>query len=99
MRGYAFGDCFARFDIGSLNIDRADAELLVPEQALERVCPVVLDQVGVAFDLADQVGLVAARIEISMPDLPIIMRADRVVSLADVDGDMDVLREDLRSPD
>ena len=87
--------CSARFDIGSLDIDRADAELLVSEHAFKSICPVMLDKNRSAFDLADQVGLVAAGIKISMPDLPIIMRADRIVALADVDGHMDVFGKSL----
>ena len=35
VRGYALGDQRAGFDIRGLNIDRADAELLVSKQALE----------------------------------------------------------------
>src|ERR1051325_9827024 len=90
--GYSFRDRFARFDIGSLDIDRADPELLVSQQALEGVGPVVLDHVGMALDPADQVCLVATSVEISMSNLPIIMRPDSVVPLAYVNGDMDVLR-------
>src|SRR5437868_1454337 len=51
----------------------------------------MLDQIGVALDLANQVGLVAAGVKISMPNLPIIVGAYRIVSLADMYGNMDVL--------
>ena len=50
----------------------------------------MLDQVGVAFDLANQVGLVAARIKIAVPDLPIIVGAYRIVPLTDMHGNMNV---------
>src|SRR2546423_899600 len=86
--GYPFRDRFARFDIGSLDIDRADPELLVPQQALERVAPIVLDHIRMALDSADQVCLIATSVEISMSNLPIIMRSDSVVPLAYVNGDM-----------
>ena len=45
MRTNSFCDYFARFDIWSLNIDRADAELLVPEQFSKGIGPIVLNQV------------------------------------------------------
>src|SRR4029077_16698607 len=50
----------------------------------------MLDQIGVAFDLANQVGIVAAGIKISMPNLPVIMRSYRIVSLADMHRNMNV---------
>ena len=50
----------------------------------------MLDQIRVTLDLADQVGLVAAGIEISVADLPVIIGADRIVALADVHGHMDI---------
>src|SRR5437868_2227599 len=93
--GYSFRDRFARFDIGILDIDRADPELLVPQQAIERISPVVLDHVGSALDLADQVCLIATGVEISMSNLPIIMRSDSVVPLAYMNGDMDVFRKSV----
>jgi hypothetical protein len=37
---------------------------------------IVFDQVPVAFDLTDEVGLVPALIEVTVPNLPIIVRAD-----------------------
>jgi hypothetical protein len=40
--------------------------------------------------VADQVRLVATRVEIPVADLPIVMRAYRIVSLADMHGHMDI---------
>src|SRR5580658_7059688 len=86
----AFGYDFGCLDGRSLDIDRTDAELFVPEQAFKSIRPVMLDQVGVAFDLTNQIRFIAARIEVSVPDLPIIMSADGVVSLAYMNGDMNI---------
>ena len=53
----------------------------------------MLDQVGIAVDLTNQVGFIAAHIKISMPNLPIIMRAYCIVSLADMHSNMNVFGE------
>src|SRR5580704_7620174 len=79
MRGNAFGDDLRCLHVGGLDIDRADTELLVSEQAFKSVRPVMLDQVGIAFDLTDQIRFIAARIEVPVADLPIVMSADGVV--------------------
>ena len=91
MRTNSFCDYFARFDIWSLNIDRADAELLVPKEFPKGIGPIVLNQVRIAFDPADEICLIASRVKISMPNLTIIVRAYRVVTLADMDRNMNVL--------
>ena len=91
VRSSSFCDYFARFDIWSLNIDRADAELLVPEEFPKGIGPIMLDQVRLAFDLADEIRLITSRIKISVPNLPIIVRAYRVVTLADMDRNMNIL--------
>jgi hypothetical protein len=57
VRSNSSCDYFARFDIWSLNIDRADAELLVPEEFSKGIGPIMLDQVRIAFDLADRSAL------------------------------------------
>ena len=93
MRSNSFCDYFASFDIWSLNIDRADAELLVPEEFLKGIGPIVLDQVRIAFNLADEIRLITAGIEISVPNLTIIVRAHRVVTLADMHGNMNIRRQ------
>ena len=49
MRTNSFCDYFARFDIWSLNIDRADAELRVPEEFPKGIGPIVLNQVRIAL--------------------------------------------------
>ena len=43
--------------------------------------------------LANEIGLVAADVEIAMPDLPVVIRADRVVALADMHEDVNVVRQ------
>ena len=88
--GNPFGNQRAGFDIGGLDIDRANAELLVSEQPFESVCPIMLDQVGTALDLADQVRLVASCIEIPVTNLTIIIGAYRIVSLADMNRHMNI---------
>ena len=85
----------AALDLRVLHVHRADAELLVAEQSFVVVRHVVLDEIGRAFDLADQVGLVAAGVEIAVADLPVVFLADGVVALADVRRDMDVVRQAL----
>ena len=85
------GDLLAGFDVRRLHIDRADAELLVAEQAFVVGRHVVLDQERVAIDPADEVGLVAPRVEIAVPDLSVIVRPDRVVALADMHEHVDVV--------
>jgi len=57
VRSNSSCDYLARFDIWSLNIDRADAELLVPEEFSKGIGPIMLDQVRIAFDLADRSAL------------------------------------------
>ena len=68
-----------------LHIDGADGKLLVAEQAFVVMRHVVLDEKGVAIDPADEIRLVAARIEIAVADLAVIVRTDRVIALADMD--------------
>ena len=43
--GNAFGNQCTGFNIWSLYINRADAELFIPEQTLEIVRPIMLNQV------------------------------------------------------
>ena len=84
-------DLLAGLDIRGLHIDRADAELLVAEAAFVVRRHVVLDEEGVAIDPADQIRLVAPGVEIAVADLSIVIRAHRVVALADMDEHMDVV--------
>ena len=56
---------------------------------------VVFDQVAVALDLADKVGLVSPGVEVAVPDLAVIVRSDGIVSLADMHHDMDVVWQPL----
>ena len=90
-------DLFARLHIGVLHIDRADAELLVSEASLVMRRHVVFDKISVAFDPTDQIGLIPPDVEIAMPDLAVIVGADRIVSLADVHHHMHVLGKSLQA--
>jgi len=58
-------------DVGGLHIDGAHAELFVPEQTLIMRGHIVFDEIEVAIDLANKIGLVATDVEITMPDLSI----------------------------
>ena len=89
----AVRDHLAALDLRILNVDRADAELFVAEAILVVMRHVVFDEVGCCVDLANQVSLVAADVEITMTDLRVVFFADGVVTLADVDGDMGVAVE------
>ena len=56
---------------------------------------VVFDQIGRALDPADEVGLVAADVEIAMADLRVIFLADGIIALADVHRNMHVVGQAL----
>src|SRR4051812_9658187 len=56
---------------------------------------VMFDQIGIAVDPADQVCLVSAGIKITMADLAVIVSADRVISLANMDEDVHVIGQSL----
>ena len=95
MRPDPLGDLLSRLDVRRLHVDRADAELLVAEQSFVVRRHVVFDQVRVAVDPADEVRLVASRVEVAVSDLTVVVWADGVVALADVNGDVDVVRNSL----
>ena len=88
MRPDPFGDLLAGLHIRRLHVDGTDAELLVAEQAFIVIRHVMLDQIGVAIDPANKIGLVAAHIEIAVPDLTVVIGPHRIIALADVDEDM-----------
>ena len=56
-------------------------------------CHIVLDQIAIALDLADQVCLVAYLVEIAMADLPVVISPYGVVALANVHRDMHFIRQ------
>ena len=95
MRSDAVSNLITAFDIWILHIDRANAQLLVTQQTLEMGSHVMLNQITIAFDFADQIRLVPARIEISMTDLPVVIGADCVIALADMDQHMNILWKPL----
>ena len=55
----------------------------------------MLDKEAIALDACDDVGLVAASVEVAVADLAIVIGADGVVALADVDQDVHVVRQAL----
>src|SRR4051794_16699780 len=69
------------FDVGCLHVDRTHAELFITQVALVMRCHVVFNQITVADNPAHKVGLVAPLVKITMTDLPVVIRANRVVSL------------------
>ena len=87
--------CLAGLNVRRLHIDSADAELLVSEALLIVRRHVVLDQIAIALDAANEISLVAADIEVAMADLPVIIGADRVVALTDMHHDVHVLGQAL----
>ena len=87
------GDQLAAFDVRGLHIDGADAELLVAEQTLIVRRHIVFDEIEVAIDLANKIGLVTTSVEITMPDLSIVVGSDGIVALADMYAHMDVVRK------
>src|SRR6185437_7521079 len=73
------GDELGRLDVRRLDIDGADAELLVPEQALIMARHVVLDEEAVAFDPAGEVRLVSSHVEVAVTDLAVVVEPYGVV--------------------
>jgi hypothetical protein len=51
----------------------------------------MLNQISIAFDLADQIRLIAAGVEIAVPDLPVIIGANRVIALADMNQNVHII--------
>ena len=94
----ARGNGFAAFDLGVLHVNRTDAELVISQQPFVMPRHIVFDQIRGRTDLADQIGLIAARIEIAMADLAIVVLADRVVALTDVGRGVNVPRQPLNRP-
>ena len=76
--------------IRSLHIDSADAELFVAKKAAVVRGHIVFDEIEIAFDLADEIGLVATGIEIAVPDLPVVVWSYGIVALANMHADMHV---------
>ena len=91
MRCYPVGNQLPALDVRGLHIDGADAELFVAEQSLIVRGHVVFDQIEVAIDLANKIGLVATGVEIAMPDLAVVIGSDRVVALANMHAHMHVV--------
>src|ERR1700730_9651609 len=58
-------------------------------------CHVMLDQKTIAFDLADQIRLVPAGVKIAVTDLPVVIRADRIIALANMDQNVHIIRKPL----
>jgi hypothetical protein len=78
------GNQLPALDIWGLDIDSAYAELFITEQILIVRGHIVFDEIKVAIDLANKIGLVATGVEITMPDLAIVIGSDCVVALANM---------------
>ena len=98
MQLYAFCNLLAGFDIRILHIDRPDAKLLIAKEPMKVRRHVMLDQERIAVDRGDDIRLVSAGIEIAMANLTIIIGTDGVVALADMNQDMNIVRQVLRLP-
>ena len=80
MNADAFRDLRSRLDVRCLHVDSANTELLVSEILLIMRRHVVLDEIAVALDATNKVSLVPADVEVAMANLPVIIRADRVIA-------------------
>src|ERR1700676_562169 len=87
IRSDTIGHHFCRLDIRRLHVDRSDAKLFIAELTLIIVCHIVLDQIRIGLNLADEISLVPARVEITMSYLSVVVRADRIISLTDMHQD------------
>src|SRR5436305_15116071 len=69
-------------DIGGLNVNGADTELLVAEMIFIVRRHIVFDEIAVTFDFANKIGLVAPLVKIAVPNLSIVIGAHGVIALA-----------------
>ena len=76
MGAYSLDDRLGGFHSGILNVDRTDADLLVSKQSLVVMRHVVFDQAGRALYPRNEIGLVAAGVEVAVADLAVILLAD-----------------------
>ena len=74
------------------------AQLFVAKQTLIMRGHIVFDEIEVAIDLADKIGLVATGVKIAMPDLSIIIGSDRIIALANMYAYMHVVGEIFDHP-
>lgn len=87
----AVSNSFAGLNIRCLNVDGSNPQLSIPQVTLKVRGHIMLDQIGIAFDPANQVRLVAPFIEIAVTDLAVVIWANRIVALANMDGHMNVV--------
>jgi hypothetical protein len=59
---------------------------------------IVFDEIEVAIDLANKIGLLATDVEITMPDLSIVIGSDRIVALANMYAHVHVVGEIFDHP-
>ena len=52
---------------------------------------IMFDEIEVAVDLTDEIGLVTASVEITVTDLSVIVWSDGIVALANMHADMHVV--------
>ena len=91
--GDALGNLLAGLYVGRLNVDGSYTQLPIAQEILIMRCHVVLYEVSIAFDLAHEIGLIAPDVEIAVANLTVIVGADCVITLANVDHYMHVIRQ------
>ena len=86
-------DLLRGFNIGRLNIDCADAELLLAEKGLVVRRHVVFDEITITIDLTNKICFITAMVEVAMTDLSVVIGANGVIALANMHHDVHVVRE------
>jgi hypothetical protein len=89
----AVSNLFSALDVRGLNIDRAHTELLPTKTPFIVRSHVVFNKIPVTSDLAHKIGFVASLVEITVPDLAVIVRTHGVISLTDVHHHMHIIRQ------
>ena len=82
-------------DIGGLNVNGADTKLFVAKVLLVVRRHIVFDEIAVTLNFTYEIGLVAALVEIAVADLSVVVRADGVIALADMDHHMNIIGQSL----
>ena len=78
-------------DIGGLHVNGADTKLFVAKVLLVVRRHIVFDEIAVTLNFADEIGLVAALVEIAVANLSIVIRAHGVIALADMNHHMNII--------
>ncbi len=88
LGAYPLNDRLGGFDSGILNIDGANADLLVPHQPFVMMRHIVFDETGRALNFRNQIGLIPAGVEIAMANLTVILLSDGIIALANMQRDV-----------